>query len=122
VSIDQSLMAVIRTSLSLIGFGFAMVLFFNQVRGEVGVDLHVPARNFGLSLVAMGVALVTIGLVGHRRRFLALRARMDDLHRRNLLLEGCPYKSAPIATLAVLLLLSGLLAMLGILVRIGPFG
>jgi putative membrane protein len=121
-SLDQSLMAAIRTSLSLIGFGFAMFLFFNQAGGDIGVSLRVPARNFGLSLVAMGIGTITIGLVGHRRRFRDLRAKMDDLHRRNLLLEGCPYRRAPIATLALLLLLSGLLVMLGILVRIGPFG
>ena len=122
ISLDQSLMSAIRTSLSLIGFGFAMVLFFNQVGGDVGVDLRVPARNFGLSLVAMGIGLVTIGLVGHRRRFTELRSKMDELHRRNLLIEGCPYRRAPIAVLALLLLLAGLLVMLGILVRIGPFG
>lgn len=122
VSLDQSLMSAIRTSLSLIGFGFAMVLFFHQVRGEVGVNLQIPARNFGLSLVAMGVGLITIGLIGHRRRFTSLRARMDGLHSRKLLMEGCPYRGSPIAVLAILLLLSGLLVILGILVRVGPFG
>jgi putative membrane protein len=122
VSLDQSLMAAIRTSLSLIGFGFAMVLFFHQVGGEVGVNLQVPARNFGFSLVAMGVGLITIGLVGHRRRFTSLRTTMDNLYRRKRLPEPCPYTGSPIAVLAVLMLLSGLLVMLGILVRVGPFG
>lgn len=122
VSLDQSLLAAIRTSLSLIGFGFAMVLFFHQVRSEVGVNLQIPARNFGLSLVAMGVGLITIGLIGHRRRFASLRAKMDELHSRRLLTEGCPYRGSPIAVLALLLLLSGLLVMLGILIRVGPFG
>lgn len=122
VSLDQSLMSAIRTSLSLIGFGFAMVLFFHQFGGEVGVNLHVPARNFGLSLVAMGVGLITIGLIGHRRRFTSLKAKMDDLYRRKLLLEGCPYRGAPVAVLAMMLLLAGLLVMLGILIRVGPFG
>jgi len=122
VSLEQSLMGAIRTSLALITFGFALVLFFHQVSGEMGVNLRIPARNFGLSLVAMGIGLVTIGLVGHRRRFISLQARMDDLYRRKLLLEGCPYRRSPIAVLALLLLLSGLLVMLGILIRVGPFG
>lgn len=122
VSLDQSLMGAIRTSLALIGFGFAMVLFFYQIGGEVGVNLRVPARNFGLSLVAMGVALITIGLLGHRRRFTSLRTKMDELFQRKLLLEGCPYRWSPIAALAMLLLLAGLLVMLGILIRVGPFG
>lgn len=122
VSLDQSLMGAIRTSLAMITFGFALVLFFHQVSGEIGVNLRVPARNFGLSLVAMGIGLVTVGLIEHRRRFTSLQARMDDLHRRNLLIEGCPYRRSSIAVLGLLLLLSGLLVMLGILIRVGPFG
>lgn len=122
VSVDQALMSAVRTSLSLIGFGFAMFLFFNQVGGEVGVNLRVPARNFGLSLVAIGIGLVTIGLIEHRRRFNDLREQMDDLHRRKLLIAGCTRGRAPIALFAFLLLLSGVLVLLGIVVRIGPFG
>jgi putative membrane protein len=122
VSLDQSLMGAIRTSLALITFGFALVLFFHQASGEIGVNLRIPARNFGLSLVAMGIGLVTIGLVGHRRRFTSLQATMDDLFRRKRLPEPCPYRRSPIAVLAMLLLLAGLLVMLGILIRVGPFG
>ena len=122
VSLDQSLMSAIRTSLSLIGFGFAMILFFYQFGTEVGVSLRIPARNFGIVLVAIGTALVMIGLIGHQRRFIALRNQMDELHQRKLLFEGCPRSRAPIAGVALLLLLSGILVMLGILVRIGPFG
>jgi len=122
VSLDQGLMSAIRTSLSLIGFGFAIVLFFNEVSGEVGVSLRIPARNFGLAMVAIGIGLVTTGLIGHRRRSSDLRAQMDELYRRKLLKEGCSRGQAPIAVFAMLLLLSGILVMLGILVRIGPFG
>ena len=122
VSLDQSLMGAIRTSLALITFGFGLVLFFHEVSGEIGVNLRIPARNFGLSLVAMGIGLVSIGLVGHQRRFNSLQAKMDDLFRRKLLIEGCPYRRSPIAVLAMLLLLAGLLVMLGIFVRFGPLG
>jgi putative membrane protein len=121
-SLDQALMSAIRTSLSLIGFGFAMILFFYQFGTEVGVNLRVPARNFGLSLVAIGVGLVTIALVGHQRGSRKIRMQMDDLHQRHLLLEGGQAPRAPIALIALLLLLSGLLVILGIVVRIGPFG
>lgn len=122
VSIDQALLSTIRASLSLIGFGFAMFLFLNQMSGEFGVSLRVPARNFGLSLVVMGVALVSIGLVDHHRRFTALRAQMEDLHRRKLLKEPCPRRRAAVAIMGLMLLLSGLLVILGVAVRIGPFG
>ena len=121
VSLDQFLMSSIRTSLSLIGFGFAMFLFFNQAGVEAGVDLRVPARNFGLSLVALGVGLLATGLVVHRTRYRALRRQINDMHRRRLLAEDCPRKQAPVAILALILLIAGLLVMAGILIRIGPF-
>lgn len=121
IGLDQLLMSSIRTSLSLLTFGFAMVLFFHHVSGEVGVNLRVPARNFGLTLAALGVGLLASGLAGHRARFNALRAQMDELHQRKLLVECCPRMRTPIAILAVALLVSGLLVMAGILIRMGPF-
>lgn len=122
VSIDQSLMNAMRMSLSLIAFGFATALFLRAMSGQVGVDLRSPARNFGFSLIAMGVALVTIGLVEHRRRFAELKLQMDDLYRRKLLLEPGPPNRSPVPVLAGFLLLSGILAMIGVAIRVGPFG
>jgi putative membrane protein len=122
VSIDQSLMSAIRTSLSLIAFGFAMAWFLHRMSGSVGVDLRTPARNFGFSLIAMGVALITIGLVENHRRFAELKSQMDDLYRRKLLPQPCPHQRSSIAVLAGFLLLSGILAMLGVAIRVGPFG
>jgi putative membrane protein len=122
ISIDQYLMGAIRTSLALITFGFALVLFFHQVSGEVGVNLRVPARNFGLSLVAMGIGLIVVGLHGHRKRLGELCDKMDQLHGKKLLSEGSPGRRSPVSILALLLLLAGLIVMVGILVRMGPFG
>ena len=121
ITLDQSLMGAVRTSLALISFGFALVLFFHQVSGVVGTDLRVPARNFGLSLLLMGTGLVTAGLLGHRKRYNDLRSKMDELYRRKLLTEGCPYRRSPIAIFALLLLFAALLTMMGVLIRIGPF-
>ena len=121
ITLDQSLMGAVRTSLALISFGFALVLFFHQVSGVMGADLRAPARNFGLSLLVMGTALVTVGLLGHRRRYKDLASKMDELHRRKLLIEGCPYGRSAIAVFALLLLFAGLLTMMGVLIRIGPF-
>ena len=122
ITLDQSLMGAVRTSLALISFGFALVIFFHQFSGAMGTDLRVPARNFGLTLLVMGTALVTAGLLGHRKRYKDLRSRMDELHRRKLLIEACPYRHSAIAVFALLLLFAGLLTMMGVLIRIGPFG
>lgn len=120
ISLDRLLMGAVRTSLALISFGFAMVLFFRQISAQMGVDLRVPARDFGLALLAMGVGLVTVGLLGHWRRFHSLKVQMDELHSRNLLTERCPYRYSPITIFAVLLLLAALLVMAGILAHVDP--
>lgn len=121
LGLDQLLMSSIRTSLSLLTFGFAMFLFFQQVAGDAGVNLRVPARNFGISLVALGVGLLASGLIAHRSRYAALRRQMDDLYQRQLLAQGGPRTPSRIAIFCVLLLVAGLLAIVGIVIRIGPF-
>jgi putative membrane protein len=113
-------MGTVRTSLALISFGFAVVLFFNQLGGEIGVNLQTPARNFGLGLLSIGTGLVTVGLLGHRKRFENLRSKMNELHRRKLLAECCPYRLSSTAIFALLLLLTGLLAMAAVFTRILP--
>jgi inner membrane protein YidH len=122
ITLDQSLMGAVRTSLALISFGFAMVLFFHQFGAKMGVDLSVPARNFGLILLAMGTGLLTVALLGHRKRFADLSSQMDGLHRRKLLVQGCPYRRSAIAFFAVLLLVAGILLMIGVLIRVEPLG
>jgi putative membrane protein len=122
VSIDLALMSAIRTALSLIAFGFALALFLHQLSGVVSVDLRAPARNFGFSLIAMGVALITIGLIEHHRRLGELKSQMEDLYSRKLIADPCPRNRSPVAVLAGLLLASGVLAMIGVAIRVGPFG
>ncbi len=120
ITLDQSLMGAVRTSLALISFGFAMVLFFHQFSAQMGVDLRAPTRDLGLALLGMGSGLLTAGLVGHRRRFDDLKFQMNELYRRNLLIESCPYRRSAIAIFAILLLFVGILMITGVLIRIGP--
>jgi putative membrane protein len=66
MSIERTLMAVVRTSVSLIGFGFTIVQFFDRLHDMKGT---MPAANpnaprfLGLALIAGGVisALLAIG-------------------------------------------------------------
>ncbi len=122
MAVDRTLVSVIQASLSLIAFGFALVMFFHQITGQIGVDLRTPARNFGICLVAIGVGLATAGLIEHQRRRADLQAAMDELYRQKQLLHPHVPRRSPIAIAAMLLLLAGLLVMLGILARMGPFG
>src|SRR5579862_7223361 len=62
---DRTLMSVIRTSLSLIGFGFTIYQAFQKLH-DSGVIRHAGApRNFGLTLIILGVAVLIGGLVQH---------------------------------------------------------
>src|SRR5262245_63743127 len=65
MSADRTLMSVIRTSLSLIGFGFTIFQFFEKLK-EAGTVTHPGApRNFSLTLVFLGVAMLIVGIVFH---------------------------------------------------------
>ena len=52
---DRTLMAVIRTALSLIGFGFTIFQFFQSLRERGTIATAAAPRNFGASLVGLGV-------------------------------------------------------------------
>ena len=58
---DRTLMAVIRTALSLISFGFTIYTFFSKLREADVLKGAAPARNFGESLVLLGVGMLVLG-------------------------------------------------------------
>src|SRR5262245_4464729 len=63
---ERTLMAVMRTSISLISFGFTIYQFFAKLQdaGTFSGSGH-PARNFGQSLVWLGILMLTVGIVYH---------------------------------------------------------
>src|SRR5215510_2478181 len=58
MSADRTLMSVIRTSLSLIGFGFTIHQAFERLIDANVIRNGNAGRNFGLSLVVLGVAMI----------------------------------------------------------------
>ncbi len=121
MSADRTLMSIIRTALSLIGFGFTIFQFFRSLRESAVAALKpAAARNFGMALVILGVLLLVMGIVSHARFMLELRRDHSQLVDENLIPQDrFPY-SATLAT-ALLLLLIGLLAILSMATRLGPF-
>ena len=125
MSADRTLMSVIRTSLSLISFGFTIFQFFKGVAEQphpVAVVTTASARNFGLSLILLGVGLLVVSLFTHTTLVWGLRARRERLLAMGLIHHGPQYRTSPTAAVAVLLLVVGLGALLGMLWRAGPFG
>lgn len=69
LAVDRTLLAWVRTSVSLIGFGFTIVQFFERLHDMAGV---IPARrpqaarHLGLSLIATGVLIMVISAWQYR--------------------------------------------------------
>jgi putative membrane protein len=120
MSADRTLMAIIRTALSLISFGFTISQFFRSLRQTLGPGAIAAARNFGMTLIIIGVLLLAFGIWGHIRFMLELRSDHTLLVSEQLVPnDEFPY-SITLGT-AVLLLLVGLVAILSIALRLGPF-
>jgi inner membrane protein YidH len=124
LSTDRTLMSIVRTAISLIGFGFTIFQFFQKIRTEEDtaglLRPHAP-RNFGIALVALGVLLLTLGIAGHIRFMTEFRKEHDTLVEQRLV----PHDTLPYSmTLAVALLLwcVGLVAIVSMVSRAGPFG
>lgn len=124
MSADRTLMSVIRTSLSLIGFGFTIYQFFRFLRETAGATHMVPvsaARNFGLALITLGVAMLLLGIVYHFRLMYELRAERHMMVEQRLVHGELSYPVSLTLITALVLLLIGLIAIFSMLGRAGPF-
>ena len=64
LAIDRSLMAWVRTALSLIGFGFTIFTFLHSLIGKGTVALQEGApRNAGLILIGLGTISLMMGIL-----------------------------------------------------------
>ncbi|MBC6983672.1 YidH family protein [Caulobacter sp. 17J80-11] len=119
MSADRTLMSVVRTALSLIGFGFTISEAFHQLHkaGSLAVGDH-SARNFGLALILLGVAMLVMGLVTHSRFSHELTDRRERLYSAQLMRRSVQYRMTPTFITTALLLAIGVAAALSILIRI----
>jgi putative membrane protein len=122
MSADRTLMSVIRTSLSLIGFGFTIFQFFQKLR-EAGTLAHAAApRNFGISLVALGIVMLTGGIIYHLQFMLHLRHQRDAMVADGLVHGESKFPVSLTFITAVILLLIGVAAIISMVFGVGPFG
>jgi putative membrane protein len=122
---DRTLMSVQRTSLSLIGFGFSIFSFFRSLADKKLLNDAIPAEapaRFGLTLVALGVCLLALGIASHVSYMLQLRRQRVGEGMAEVLPPEprLPVSLALVA--AFTLLLFGLFVILSLMARVGPFG
>lgn len=119
---DRTLMAVIRTSLSLISFGFTIAKAFERLR-EVGtVSSEKPVRNFGVTLVSLGIAMLGLGIIYHLRFMYGLRGERETMKTDGLVRAESTFPPSMTLITAVVLLLIGIVVIMSLMFHIGPFG
>jgi putative membrane protein len=118
---DRTLMAVIRTALSLISFGFTIYTFFNKLKDAGVLKGATPARNFGQSLVLLGIGMLIFGIIYHVMFMLGLRRERATLKAEQLIHAESGFPASLVLIVAVLLLLIGIVAALNMIGHVGPF-
>lgn len=108
---DRTLMAWIRTSVSMISFGFTIVKFFQYLRSEALADQlsTIGTRHLGLALVLLGTALLGLAIV----EYLAYQRKLSRWMKQKF-----PVSTALIAALLIAVL--GILALVNLAFGVGP--
>lgn len=115
-------MAVIRTSLSLISFGFTIYQIFAKLHVSALMQGGSAPRNFGLSLVLLGVGMLMAGIAYHIVFMLDMRAKRDEMRAEGLIYAESVFPASLTLIVAVLLLIIGILAGASIILKAGPYG
>ncbi|CDZ68267.1 Putative membrane protein [Neorhizobium galegae bv. orientalis] len=121
MSAERTLMSVIRTSLSLISFGFTIYQVFEKLRDAGTLEHAAAPRNFGVTLVLMGIAMLLVGIVYHMQFMLGLRHERDEMHEDGLIHAQSRFPPSMTLIVALLLLLTGLVAIFSMIFKVGPF-
>jgi putative membrane protein len=120
MSIERTLMSWVRTAVSLIGFGFTIVQFFERFNSMPGVSpAHRPQapRQLGLTLIAIGVVVLIISTLQYRRTVLYLNGKefapilAEQESGRPVILQ------TPLMVAALTLTFVGVFAFIAVLVR-----
>jgi putative membrane protein len=121
MSADRTLMSVIRTALSLIGFGFTIFQFFEKLREAGTLSSAHAARNFGITLVALGIAMLVLGIVYHLQFMLGLRHARHEMTAEGLIHGESRFPPSLTLITAIVLLIVGVAAIVSMLFSVGPF-
>ena len=122
MSADRTLMSVIRTSLALISFGFTIFQVFEKLRDQSVITHAGSARNFGVTLVALGILMLSGGIIYHLQFMTHLREQRDEMIGEGLVHGQSQFPVSLTLITAIILLLIGVFAIVSMMFRVGPFG
>jgi len=121
LSADRTLMSVMRTSLSLISFGFTIAQVFQKLKDQDVLTGARPARNFGITLVALGIGMLAFGIVYHIQFMVGLRQERKAMASTGIVHAETKFPVSFTLVTANLLLIVGILAVLSMAFHFGPF-
>jgi len=116
LSVERTMMSWVRTAVSLIGFGFAIVQFFERMEGTPGAQPTIfpdAPKYLGLSLISCGILALTVSIWQYTWTVRYLRN--EPFTQVAGLKEGM---RSPVIAVAVLLALIGLFAFGAVLLHV----
>ena len=122
MSADRTLMSVIRTSLSLISFGFTIFQVFEKMRDHNVITHASAGRNFGVTLVGLGIVMLIGGIIYQVQFMVHLRLQRDEMIADGLVHGQSQFPVSLTLLTAIILLLIGLGTIVSMLFHVGPFG
>lgn len=122
MSADRTLMSVIRTSLSLISFGFTIFQVFQKLHDSQVIAVGSgAARNFGVTLVGLGIVMLIFGIVYHAQFMLGLRDERHEMTEDGLIHGESKFPPSFTLVTALILLFIGISAIISMVFQVGPF-
>jgi putative membrane protein len=122
MSADRTLMSVMRTALSLISFGFTIYQVFERLRDHNVIAHASSGRNFGTALVALGILMLTGGIIYHLQFMYGLREERKAMAVDGLIHAQSHFPVSLTLITAILLLVVGSAAIISMIFQVGPFG
>jgi putative membrane protein len=122
MSADRTLMSVIRTALSLIGFGFTIFQVFQKMHDAGVLKGSGAARNFGATLVYLGMGMLVVGIAYHVGFMIGLRRERAAMKAQGLVHAESTYPASLTLIVAIVLFVVGLLAIDSMVTGGGPLG
>lgn len=116
LSVERTFLSWIRTSISLIGFGFTIVQFFQrlQTMGPAASQMRPGApRDLGLALIAAGLGCLVVAALQYRR---GLQYLWSPQFRSIAGMDATAHRS-PAMFAAVVLMLIGIAALVSVFVK-----
>jgi putative membrane protein len=124
LAVERTLLAVVRSALGLITFGIVLFEFVDFLRGRPQESAWIPhdaARNIGIGLTAMAIAMLVAGIVSTLHVSRRLHARWDRLRDLGQIPTGDRMPTSFIPAVAFMLLLVGIFVIIRMIWKAGYF-